>query len=182
MEYYLHVEFTLTYDGSLAANGRPRQKHDIRLALHPQLKELWEHEPLLQFYDAGGPNLSTVAGYNFTSIVHPRWNFRAKLDILMLRPEPPGAIVTSKGDIDNRLKTLFDALTRPIYAQDIPKTWKPTIEEDPLHCLLENDDLITAVAVSTDRLLAASTPTHVKLIIRVRVQNLSTFGGPAVLG
>ena len=54
--------------------------------------------------------------------------------------------------------------------------------EDPLHCLLENDDLIMAVTVNIDRLLAASTPTHVKLIIRVHVQNLATFGGLAVLG
>ena len=176
------MKFTITYDGPLAANGRPSQKHDIRLALHPQLKELWEHNPLLQFHDAGGSNLSTVGGYNFTSIVHPRWNFRAELDILMLRPDAPGAIVTSRGDIDNRLKTLFDALARPIHSQDIPNTWSPRMGEDPLHCLLENDDLIMAVTVNIDRLLAASTPTHVKLIIRVHVQNLATFGGLAVLG
>ena len=174
------MEFTLTYDGPLAANGRPSQKHDIRLALHPQLKELWEHKPLIKFYDFGGPSISTAGGYTFASLVHPRWNFRAKLDILMLRPEPPGRIVISKGDIDNRLKTLFDALTRPIYSQDIPKAWTPAADEDPLHCLLEDDGLITTVAVSTDRLLAASSPTHVKLIIRVHVQNLSTFGGLVV--
>lgn len=63
------MQFTLTYDGQLAANGRPSQKHDIRLALYPQLRELWNHKPLLQFYDASGPNPSSVAGYNFTSIV-----------------------------------------------------------------------------------------------------------------
>ena len=171
------MEFTLTYDGPLAANGRPSQKHDIRLALHPQLKELWEHKPLVQFYEFGIPNISTVGGYNFASIVHPRLNFRAKLDILMLRPEPPGQIVISKGDIDNRLKTLFDALTRPIFIQDIPPAWTPSAGEDPLHCLLEDDGLITSVTVNTDRLLAAQSPTHVKLVIRVQVQNLSTFGG-----
>lgn len=31
------------------------------------------------------------------------------MEITLLRPEPPGSIVSS-GDIDNRLKTLFDAL------------------------------------------------------------------------
>jgi hypothetical protein len=46
----------------------------------------------------------------------------------------------------------------------------------------EDDDLITSIGVTTDRLLAASTPTHVKLIIKVHVQNLSTFGGLVVLG
>lgn len=176
------MKFTLTYDGPLAANGRPSQKHNIRLTLHPQLRELWEHKPFAQFHELGGPNISTVGGHNFAALVHPRWNFRAKLDILMLRPEPPGRIVIPKGDIDNRLKTLFDALTRPVHNQDVPAAWTPAAGEDPLHCLLEDDGLITAVAVNTDRLLAATSPTHVKLVIKVRIQNLSTFGGLVVVG
>jgi hypothetical protein len=145
------VEFTLTYDGPLATNARPSQKHDIRIALHPQLKELWRHKPLLEFYDMGGPNLSTVVGYNFVSIVHPRWNFRARLDILILRPEPPGAIIISRGDIDNRLKTLFDALTRPRHEQDIPKTWAPTPDQDPLHCLLDGSTTSRSTVRFPDR-------------------------------
>jgi hypothetical protein len=175
------VEFTLTYDGPLATNGRPKQKHDIRVKLHPQLKELWQHQPLLQFRDMRGPNLATVGGHDFDSIVHPRWGFQSRLEILMLRPEAPGGIVTHGGDIDNRLKTLFDALTRPAHVQDLPKDWSPATDEDPLHCLLDDDSLITGVTVSTDRLLAAATP-HVKLIIRVHVLNTSAFGGPGILG
>jgi hypothetical protein len=80
----------------------------------------------------------------FTSIVHPDFGFRAKLDILMLKPELPGQIITG-GDIDNRLKTLFDALTRPRHGQDIPPNWTPAPDEQPLHCLLEDDALISSV-------------------------------------
>ena len=176
------MDFTLIYEGPLAANARPNQKHDIRRKLHPQLKELWEHPPLNQFYwkaRQGSQHLRSVSGYEFATIVHPEWHFNAKLDILMLRPEPPGSIITPGGDIDNRLKTLFDALTRPIYQQDIP-AWVPTSDERPFHCLLDDDRLISKVSVETDRLLAAPEETHVKLIVRVHVHTTEAFGGLTV--
>jgi hypothetical protein len=65
------MKFTLTYDGPLAANGRPSQKHNIRLALHPQLRELRKHKPFAQFYEFGGPNISTVGGHNFAATPTP---------------------------------------------------------------------------------------------------------------
>jgi len=178
------VDFTLIYEGPLAANGRPEQKHDIRRRLHPQLKELWTHPPLSQFYwktHRGSAHLRTVAGHEFGSVVHPEWHFNAKLRLLMLRPEPPGRIVTSGGDIDNRLKTLFDALACPRHDQDVPRSWVPEEGEQPLHCLLEDDGLISEVAVETDRLLAAPNETHVKLVIRVHVHSTAAFGDLAGL-
>jgi hypothetical protein len=59
-----------------------------------------------------------------------------------MRPDDPGAIV-QRADIDNRLKTLFDALRCPANAQQIPDGWMPTPEDQPLHCLLDDDRLIT---------------------------------------
>ena len=174
------MDFTLTYEGPLAANARPNQKHDIRRELHPQLKELWEHPPLNQFYwkaRPGSQHLRTVRGHEFVSIVHPDWHFNAELNILMLRPELPRRIVTSGGDIDNRLKTLFDALARPLHDQDVPAAWTPKDDEKPLHCLLDDDRLISKVTVETDRLLAALNSTHVKLVIKVHVHATDIFGG-----
>lgn len=173
------MKFTLTYDGPLATNPRPTQKHDIRRALHPQLSELRQQRPIAQ--NIGAVPSVTVDGYAFTALVHPHWHFRAELDILMLRSEPPGGLLVAGGDIDNRMKTLFDALARPVHAQDIPKGWTPTADENPLHCLLEDDSLIMSVAVKTDRLLAADTPSHVKLIIGVQVQTAMNFGGLALM-
>lgn len=178
------MEFTLTYDGPLATNGKPAQKHDIRLQLHPQIRELWSHHQLGQFQadiQPGGIQLNDVGGYSFCSVVHERWQFNATLDILMLRPEQPGGLINRGGDIDNRLKTLFDALTIPTKEQ-IPNSWTPAPEEQPLHCLFQDDRYISSVAVETDRLLAARQPTHVKLVIRVKVQTRWAFGGFAVLG
>jgi Holliday junction resolvase RusA-like endonuclease len=181
----LDVDFTLAYEGPLAASGRRDQKHEIRQRLHPQLKELWAHPPLSRFYwkaRPGSQHLRTVGGYEFASIIHPGWHFNAKLKILMLRPEPPGSIVTSGGDIDNRLKTLFDALTCPNHEQDLPAAWAPTDDQKPFHCLLDDDGLISEVTVETDRLRAPPNRTHVKLLIRVHVHATDQFGGLAVLG
>lgn len=70
----------------------------------------------------------------------------------MLRPEPPGNVLTQSGDIDNRLKTLFDALAVP-QLQAIPSGSSPTDDERPFYCLLEDDNLVTAISVQVDELL-----------------------------
>jgi hypothetical protein len=170
------VNFTLFYDGSLASNARPAQKHDMRLRFHPQLAEL-RRQPGISNADSVDP--TEMAQGRFTSLVHPRWNFRADLDIIMLRPEDPGRLII-QGDIDNRLKTLFDALTRPQHPQDVPASWTPSASEDPVHCLLDDDSLVKSVSVRTDRLLAPGTPSDVKLVINVKVQTIVQFGGIAM--
>jgi hypothetical protein len=47
------------------------------------------------------------------------------LKITLLRPEEPGAIILQSGDIDNRLKTLFDALSVPAQPNQLPKNDAP---------------------------------------------------------
>lgn len=180
------MRFTLTYEGPLASSGRPNVKHDIRRQLHPQLKKLWQHQPLkghekwIQYGDAedDGFMLSTINGHDFVSIVHPYLKLYVELDILILRSEPPGSIVLPGGDIDNRLKTLFDALRAPGNAQEIPPEWTPSVDEQPLFCLLQDDRLISRVNVDTDRLLAPNPqPSHVKLIIRTLVKGFTATWG-----
>ena len=41
------MKFRLTYEGRLESNGSAKHKHEIRKALHPQLKRLWDVEPNL---------------------------------------------------------------------------------------------------------------------------------------
>ena len=113
-----------------------------------------------------------LAGHSFAVLVLTRYKLVAELDILLLRPEDPGAIL-QRADIDNRLKTLFDALRRPVTAQEIPAEWSAPPEERPLHCLLDDDRLITRVNIDTDRLLAPTSPDDVDVIIRVQVRALS---------
>ncbi|MDX3662374.1 hypothetical protein PV646_34150 [Streptomyces sp. ID05-26A] len=169
------MRFTLYYDGDLPPTGSAEAKNVIRLALHPQIKDLWDKTGLssvAEFVDPsahdGGQHLVPQGGFRFASVVHPYLHLRASLNILMQRSGDAGQLIDG-GDIDNRLKTLFDALTVPS-AQQIPRGWAPDSGQDPLHCLLEDDKLITSVAVETDRLLGpTATPRAVRLTIRVQV-------------
>ena len=174
------VRFTLIYEGSLPSNGNPRQKHGIRCELHSQLKKLWTNEPLsnIEKPEVAGrqSNLfgDLVNGFDFVSLVHSRVKLRAELDLLMLRPGPPGQLV-SAGDIDNRLKTLFDALRMPS-AGELPNIWTPSAEERPLYCLLEDDRLITRFNVEVAELLSDNSPrgsNYCHLVIRVTVRAAS---------
>lgn len=88
-------------------------------------------------------------------------------------------------DIDNRLKTLFDALRYPEKDQEVPSEWQPNAAEGevPMFCLLEDHRLVTRVQVAADRLLAPETPDEVALTIRVQLRTVSpTLASMALLG
>lgn len=173
------MEFTLHYRGVLKATGKPAHKHELRCHFHSQLKELWDQLPLSSVRNDAlnlsppdsshkqWPNdnlkelaeicqfpslIKPVGTFNFVPLINQRLNMVAELKVTLLRPEPPGSIITQSGDIDNRLKTLFDALKIP-EENALPAGSHPKSDEDPFHCLLEDDNLITNISVSTDRLL-----------------------------
>jgi hypothetical protein len=186
------MQFTLTYDGPLkaASRGSAAVKHAIRRQLHPQLKNLWTLPPLVHARSVIDPDpekkesgvaISTIGGREFASVVFDQFHLRAKLHVRMLRREPPGAL-THGGDIDNRLKTLLDALHAPRHEQEIPTDWLPTPDEAPLHCLLEDDRQVTRVDVDTVRWLAPGPLDDVRLVIDVEVWTPSpTFWSLSVL-
>lgn len=183
------VEFPLRYKGPLVPDGGPRDKHRIRRVLHPQLVNLWMQHPLLS--DAATvPLLGEQDGrklratrVDWISLQHQKGKFRfvplvskclnlvCSLDIQFLRREPPGSLVRHGGDIDNRLKTLFDAMRIPDEGQLIDAD--PQEGEEPFYCLLEDDALITGFCVTTQRLLdplgADENPKDVALNIDVKV-------------
>lgn len=91
--------------------------------------------------------------FTFAPLISAEMCAVVELSIVILRPEPPGNLITQGGDIDNRLKTLLDALTMPRHANSLPKACKPAEGEDPYFCLLEDDNLVTSIAVRTEQLL-----------------------------
>ena len=116
------MKFTLHYRGPLKASGSRRDKHTLRRHFHKQLKALYEQSPLWyhwqsQLQDPDGSLRRVIRRsmglFEFLPVVHSDWFLAAGLNITLLRPEPPGKIVTQSGDIDNRLKTLLDALKGP---------------------------------------------------------------------
>jgi hypothetical protein len=194
------VEFRLTYDGPLLAtsqnNTRTKHKHEIRKRLHPQLKRLWMTVPHLttlkifpKVFPGGlispavgpfpGPyrweiiaEKFAMFGYNFVPLVAEDLTVNCAIEILMLRPDFPGAII-NRSDIDNRLKTLFDAMQIPRSGEGLEA---PTESEKPFFCLLEDDKLISKITVETDSLLQPIgdadevKATDVRLVITVRIR------------
>lgn len=175
------MSFRLYYRGQLRANGSPKDKQQIRRILHPQLKALWRQPPLSDFcsenrsYLAAANTSDAVSviylldGFNFACLVTERLRLHAELDILFLRPSAPGALIRTGGDIDNRLKTLFDGLRRPLESSELPIGDQPSVNEEPFHCLLADDALISKLSVTTDQLLEFQDPDEVVLIICVTV-------------
>jgi hypothetical protein len=157
------VEFRLVYDGRLRAEGRKHpqleDKHIIRKVLHGQLARLWqEHVALSQMKDRGivdilANDFQRGDGFKFVPLINETYGGAfATLDILFLRRSEPGKLISGAGDIDNRVKTLFDALKVPEKRSDIASDG-PEPHEIPFYCLLQDDALITSVKVTTDRLL-----------------------------
>lgn len=171
------LKFRLTYQGLLysSSNGNRNaaNKHHVRRQFHPQLKrlfdgsELFRHvlinqapenkylkPPPLQAPVFGLEDLANrgrMGNFRFVPLVKEEFSLWCGLEVLFLRPGRAGKIFKS-GDIDNRIKTILDALKKPRDLQDIEADY-PTDYEDPLFCLLEDDSLIAKLSVDTDDLL-----------------------------
>jgi hypothetical protein len=90
-----------------------------------------------------------LSGVDFIPLL-TRKNYRvAELALLLWRRSEPGNILQPDGDIDNRLKTLFDALRMPHSVDEIDSG--SLFKEGRCYCLLEDDSLITKLTVSTHK-------------------------------
>ncbi len=179
------MKFILTYKGDLLATTRgvSSDKQAIRRYIHPQLKNLWELEPLksrradlVDRYNGNQNEIQlskNVSKFRFVPLVSSRshWDMVAKLDILFLRPSAPGDLIRNGGDLDNRIKLLIDGLRVPS-EQELPVGEVPQDDEDPFFVLLEDDALVVSFGVETETLLQSNLTTsqqYVELIIRVEM-------------
>jgi len=181
------VNFRLTYDGPLKAasqsDTRRVEKHDMRCVFDRQLTELFgQHSALkAEFED---PKLSgtiqAIFGgrykrgpFHCIPVVRQDLNLVCDLDILFLRRDNPGQLISTGGDLDNRLKVLFDALRVPQDDNEV-RGFSAQDRHGLLVCLLEDDKLITGFRVTTDRLLEPATAEQsqndVRLIINVEIK------------
>lgn len=159
-----------------------QHKQSIRRVFHRQLKHLWKKDWFLsghrvfaadygmkwsasdhdmRFSPSDDQKVSLAEavasshgeyGYRFVPLVRMDWRLKCSLHVLFLRHDPPGSVV-SAGDLDNRIKTLIDALRKPANASELMGNEIPLEGEDPFFCLLEDDRLITGFTVESDRYL-----------------------------
>jgi hypothetical protein len=173
------MEFTLTYRGKLKSNGSVAEKHAIRGHIHRQLKTLWQRPQLSALphvLEDSPPSgnislISHVGPFRFAPLVSSKIFLVAELSITFLRPQPPGALIKHGGDIDNRMKTLLDALRKPHHESELPPSAVPAADEDPYFCLFEDDMLVTGLAIRTDQLLEpVANQAEVLLLVHVHTK------------
>lgn len=184
------MEFRLFYWGSdlKAASGgktRAEEKEALRKAFHIQLQVLWQTHPVLRFYQQefhyhdGGlakslyPHKATQLAKlsedwsGYIPLVNEKFGTYCELDILFLRPEPVGGLINrgaSGGDIDNRIKTLFDSFAPPQHSSG-----ESYMAEEPIFVLLSDDSLIGSFSIVTDRLLTPKTDDSSEAYVVVHV-------------
>lgn len=169
------MRFHLVYHGPLSGSGnspKPQQVRDLRDALHPQMKYLWEtHTALRRLRQTAivkknpggylavpdGPSIArdvdkyparddendlcapiVQRGRSYLPLVRKSLDLNCHLSINFLRQEDPGSLVLQGGDIDNRIKMLFDALRKP--EQDVEERYPQ--QNDLTYCLMESDTLV----------------------------------------
>lgn len=186
-------------------------KQAIRKVFHKQLSHLWQTNKFLatsrvfpsdyganQIPDGvarwgASPNeqiplVEAVAqshcenGYRFVPLVRNAWSLTCALEVLFLRHDPPGSVVHA-GDLDNRIKTLIDALRKPDNKAELRGNELPADGEDPFFCLLEDDKLVTRILVESDRFLIPpkgnrdehNRQVHIIVTVDVRPHDVTMF-------
>jgi hypothetical protein len=106
----------------------------------------------------------------YMPLVRKSLDLNCGISVLFLRQGDPGSLVNQGGDLDNRIKTLLDALKMP--DRETHDSYASTL--DMTYCLMESDSLASDLNVKTDRLLFPQTqyPNEVHLVIEVDVQVL----------
>jgi hypothetical protein len=173
------MQFRLLYEGPIAPrrHSNPADKQRIRMDLHPQIKALWDYKPLSdithQLRETAPPGdvaiLERSNNVLFAPLVTQKNHLACELSITFLRQQRPGQLLGEGGDIDNRLKTLLDALRMPKKDEAQQAQIETRADNDPIHCLLQDDALVTKVSVETDRLLRPAAEFDLVAIIQVRV-------------
>jgi hypothetical protein len=166
VEFYVQYEGRLPSQNSKDKENRRVETHRIRRHFHSQLLRLWNDRfsALTNLPPRGTPGINehrrrfledksaSVRDTEFLvfPIVTKAEHLVCALDITLYRHDKPGSFVGPSGDLDNRLKVLFDAMTIPNASQ--LDGLAPEQGERPLFCLLEDDALIVDLRIKAVQL------------------------------
>lgn len=173
------MELCLHYYGKLKSQDNSAGKHRIRQQLHAQVQSICKSEQFANMFDADIKGTRSSAeqqmyvdfsGKRYWYLIAAHLATVVDLKITLLLPHDERRIVQNGGDIDNRIKTLFDALRTPSVASEIPTNDDFNYAENGMFCLLQDDRLINRISVQTYRDHAPSEPDYVRCIIEVETR------------
>jgi hypothetical protein len=210
------MRLTLRYKDELAAssrsNSRVPEKHHIRQQLHAQLAVFWSQHAVLKTFDVKDLQVATrsggkfeverpivglrnfwwrypLCGINFVPIVTEVQEAHCHIDIRIYRRVDAGGFLFEGGDLDNRLKTFFDALRVPHTKDQLPTDLGCPDTDDtakdwpPLFCLLDDDRGITKLSIESLKMLTPTPATcghpenYVELEIDVKIVPVTPMTG-----
>ena len=174
------MHFCLHYTGRLKSRDNASGKHAIRECLHPQLAALFKTPALSQFIgrsrmqDELAEFSRVVGGKTFRFVIGQEFHAVAALNIIVLLPGKGTHLLTNGGDIDNRIKTLLDALRTPAAPGEIPLSDSFDYSDGGMCCLLEDDNLVDRLSVQVYRDLAPVDERSARCLIEVTTRVTQT--------
>lgn len=180
------MEFCLHYYGKLKSRDNAAGKQLIRQYLHPQIKALCRSDQFANTFEGDiKGNRSTKEQPMYVQHNEKRYWFLISeylktvvdLNITILVPHQVGRIIQNGGDIDNRIKTLFDALRVPAVTSEIPSSDSFNYTIGGMYCLLQDDKLINRVSIQSYQDHAPEDADSVKCLIEVKTKITAALYG-----
>lgn len=173
------MEFCLHYSGRLRSQDRAAGKHKIRQELHEQICALAKCDAFagLLLDDLQGKRkpgeramYTEHAGKRYWFLIPEHLKIAVDINITILVPHDVGVVVHNGGDIDNRVKTLFDSLRVPAAPSEIPASDDFDYSKGGMYCLLQDDKLINRVSIQTYRDYAPHSRDSVRCQIEIKTR------------
>jgi hypothetical protein len=173
------MEFCLFYEGKLKSRDGALGKHAIRSAFDRQIRSICHSETFRQSFvpDWEGKRKSAELamyverrGKRFWFLIAEHLAATVDLSLTVLVPHEVARVVNNGGDIDNRIKTLFDALRVPAADSEIPSTDPFDYSTGGMYCLLQDDKLINRISVRSYQDHGIEEQDHVRCLIEVETK------------
>jgi hypothetical protein len=185
------MKFQLSFEGPLPSSGNANDAYPrpaklqaiwkIRDSINSQLLHLVETHPALSGRSSPSRALRhalippiVVDGFPFRALARAHFKVKCSLKIDLLVNHEPGSVITKRGDLDNRIKTLMDGLRVPASQQEIKNfASKDFLKQNDYVCLLEDDILVSALDVEMQRYLGppmGAGEDHVRANIGVKIE------------